>query len=325
MDSTHSSSNNSLPQIDKLSLNTSGLSAFPNNNSPTIPHQQYQGQEQSPQQPGLEPNPEATPVAPRSWSPPPPQSAILLASSALSPSITSSQSQPNLPLEQIAHAPNMATAATTPDVTSPPRLPQPTYQPDLESRQRRPPPQPLRSSSSRLRNGHRSQLMTDIPSSADYYGPAGPSSASPSSWSLASSDTAPSSASSVIESKVRYERLSNGGHRHHLSAPKRQQFLANQVRRLRELLDGRRDRDDHLHNPLPPHQQPHGHHQLKPEVFEHPLSLLNEKYQDLETDPTGSPLSSHRRRHSVKTSFLHKYGELQQIIGKGNYTFRFRQ
>jgi hypothetical protein len=167
--------------------------------------------------------------------------------------------------------------------------------------------------------------MTDIPSSADYYGPVGPSSASPSSWSLASSDTAPSSASSVIESKVRFERLPNGGHRHHLSAPKRQQFLANQVRRLRELLDGRRDRDDHLFNPPPPHQQAHGQHQLKPEVFEHPLSLLNEKYQDLETDPTGSPASSHRRRHSVKTDFLHKYGELQQIIGKGNYKFRFWQ
>ncbi|KAF9081375.1 serine/threonine-protein kinase HAL4/sat4 [Mortierella sp. GBA35] len=156
--------------------------------------------------------------------------------------------------------------------------------------------------------------MTDIPSSADFYGPAGPSSASPSSWSIASSDTAPSSAGSVTE-KVRFERLSNGGHRHHLSAPKRQQFLANQVRRLRELLEGKRDKYDHSLNS----QSHHSQHHLKPEVFEHPLSLLNEKYQDLETDPTGSPASSHRRRHSVKTDFLHKYGELQQIIGKGAF------
>ncbi|KAG0062820.1 serine/threonine-protein kinase HAL4/sat4 [Linnemannia elongata] len=251
-------------------------------------------------------------MASRSWSPPPPQSPTFHAPSL----ITSSQSHPVLPLEQIAHGPNKATA-TTPDLTSSPRLPQPSHQPDLEPRQRRPLPQPLRSSTTHLRSGHRSQLMTDIPSSADYYGPAGPSSASPSSWSIASSDTAPSSASSVNE-KVRYERLSNGGHRHHLSAPKRHQFLANQVRRLRELLDGRRDRDDHSLNP-PPHQQQHGQHHLKPEVFEHPLSLLNEKYQDLETDPTGSPASSHRRRHSVKTDFLQKYGELQQIIGKGAF------
>ncbi|KAF9903172.1 serine/threonine-protein kinase HAL4/sat4 [Linnemannia zychae] len=265
------------------------------------------------QQPGLERYPEATPIASQSWSPPPPQSATFT-----TPNPLSSQSQPILPtLEQISY--NKPTAA--PEVISSPRLPQPAHHPDLEPRQRRPPPQPLRSSSSRLRSGHRSQLMTDIPSSADYYGPAGPSSASPSSWSIASSDTAPSSASSVIESRVRFERLPQGGHRHHLSAPKRQQFIANQVRRLRELLDGRRERDDHSLNSQPQLQQPpsHGHHQLKPEVFEHPLSLLNEKYQDLETDPTGSPASSHRRRHSVKTDFLHKYGELQQVIGKGAF------
>ncbi|KAG0375571.1 serine/threonine-protein kinase HAL4/sat4 [Mortierella sp. AD032] len=316
MDSTHSSSTNSLPQIDKLTLDISGLSA----SSTSIPHsQQYrqQEQEQPLQQPGLEPNPEATPIASNSWSPPPPETSTFTTSNAMS-----SQSQPVLPtLEQIAH--NRATA--TPEVTSPLRLPQPVYHPDVEPRQRRPPPQPLRSSSSRLRSGHRSQLMTDIPSSADYYGPAGPSSASPSSWSIASSDTAPSSASSVIESRVRFERLPQGGHRHHLSAPKRQQFLANQVRRLRELLDGRRDKDDHSPNsqsqlqPQQQQQQQHGQHQLKPEVFEHPLSLLNEKYQDLDTDSTGSPASSHRRRHSVKTDFLQKYGELQQIIGKGAF------
>lgn len=268
MDSTHSSSTNSLPQIDKLTLNTSEQSAFPNNgnsnSNDAIPHYNHNH----------------------------------------------------------AHGPNKATATTT-DLTSSPRLPQPSYQPDLEPRQRRPPPQPLRSSSSHLRSGHRSQLMTDIPCSADNYGPAGPSSASPSSWSTASSDTAPSSASPVIE-MARYERLPNGGHRHHLSAPKRQQFLANQVRRLRELLDGKRDRDDHLLNP-PPQQQQHGQHEPKSEVFKHSLSLLNEKYQDFETDPTGGPAGSHRRRHPVKTDFLQTYGELQQIIGKGNTAFRFQQ
>ncbi|KAF9133041.1 serine/threonine-protein kinase HAL4/sat4 [Mortierella sp. 14UC] len=308
MDSTHSSSTNSLPQLDKLTLDTSGLSAH----TTTIPHGQYQ-QEQPMQQPGLEPNPEATPIASKSWLPPPPPSATFVTSNPLS-----SQSQPILPtLEQIAR--NKPTA--TLEVTSSPRLPQPVHHPDLEPRQRRPPPQPLRSSSSHLRNGHRSQLMTDTPSSADYYGPAGPTSASPSSWSVASSDTAPSSAGSVIESRVRFERLPQGGHRHHLSAPKRQQFIANQVRRLRELLEGRRDRDDHSLNSQPQllHPPQHGHHQLKPEVFEHPLSLLNEKYQDLETDPTGSPASSHQRGHSVKTDFLHKYGELQRIIGKGAF------
>ncbi|KAF9922579.1 serine/threonine-protein kinase HAL4/sat4, partial [Mortierella alpina] len=119
--------------------------------------------------------------------------------------------------------------------------------------------------------------------------------------------------SSVIESRVRFERLANGSHRHHLSAPKRQQFLSNQVRRLRELLDGKRERDDPQHNHL------HAQAQLKPEVFQHPLSLLNEKYQDLDTEQSGSPVSTSRRRqHNVKLDFVQKYGELQQVIGKGN-------
>ncbi|KAF9918623.1 hypothetical protein FBU30_000123 [Linnemannia zychae] len=288
MDSSHSGTS-SLPQLNKLTLNTSGLPVSPSS-TPTQPYEQ----DQPMQQPGLERNPEVIPRSSKSWSP---QSAT---------PISTSQSQPILPLELNSKA------ASTPETIPSPRLPQPTHQPDLEPRQRRPPSQPLRSASSRLRSSsHRSQLMTDLPSSTDN-GPAGPSSASPSSWSIASSDTAPSSASSVME-KARFERLPQGGHRHHLSAPKRQQFLANQVRRLRELLDGRRDRDDHSMN------SQNQHHQLKPEVFEHPLSLLNEKYQNLEADGAGSPASSHRRRYSVKTDFLHKYGELQHIIGKGAF------
>ncbi|KAF9950358.1 serine/threonine-protein kinase HAL4/sat4 [Mortierella alpina] len=189
---------------------------------------------------------------------------------------------------------------------------------DSEALPRRPPPQPLLTpgtNTTRGRTGRsKSQLMADIPSTADFYAPAGPSSASPSSWSIASSDTGPSSASSVIESKIRFERLANGSHRHHLSAPKRQQFLSNQVRRLRELLDGKRERDDPSHNHL------HAQAQLKPEVFQHPLSLLNEKYQDLDTEQSGSPVSTSRRRqHNVKTDFVQKYGELQQVIGKGAF------
>ncbi|KAF9271549.1 serine/threonine-protein kinase HAL4/sat4, partial [Mortierella alpina] len=189
---------------------------------------------------------------------------------------------------------------------------------DSEATPRRPPPQPLLNpgtNTTRGRTGRsKSQLMAEIPSTSETYAPAGPSSASPSSWSIASSDTGPSSASSVIESRIRFERLANGSHRHHLSAPKRQQFLSNQVRRLRELLDGKRERDDPQHNHL------HAQAQLKPEVFQHPLSLLNEKYQDLDTEQSGSPVSTSRRRqHNVKTDFVQKYGELQQVIGKGAF------
>ncbi|KAF9380549.1 serine/threonine-protein kinase HAL4/sat4, partial [Podila verticillata] len=161
-------------------------------------------------------------------------------------------------------------------------------------------------SRSHLDRVHNLQTDIDIPSPAG-----GPSSASPSTWSIASSDTGPSSAnSSVIESRHRYERLPNGSHRHHLSAPKRQQFLFNQVRRLRELLDGKRERED----PTVPHH-------LRPEVFEHPLSLLNERYQDMDTENNqqqhGGP--SLRRRNTVKMDFVHKYGELKQVVGKGAF------
>ncbi|KAF9310776.1 serine/threonine-protein kinase HAL4/sat4 [Podila horticola] len=152
--------------------------------------------------------------------------------------------------------------------------------------------------------------IADIPSPTG-----GPSSTSPSSWSIASSDTEPSSAnSSVTESRFRYERLANGSHRHHLSAPKRHQFLSNQVRRLRDLLDGKREKEDSQTAP---------HHHLRPEVFEHPLSLLNEKYQKMDTDQHshshGAVSPSLQRRNTVKMDFVTKYGELQQVIGKGAF------
>ncbi|KAF9346572.1 serine/threonine-protein kinase HAL4/sat4, partial [Mortierella sp. AD094] len=175
-----------------------------------------------------------------------------------------------------------------------------------------PTPHPLRpSTSARGRSGYnKSQLTTVIPS--DPCSSAGPSCASPSSWSIASSETTPSSASSsIIESKHRFERLPNGGHRHHLSAPKRHQFLSNQVRWLKELLEGRKDKEEIA---TPPQSQ--GSHQLKPEVFENPLSLLNERYQDLDADQTGSPVASNRRKYTLKSDFVHIYGELQQVVGK---------
>ncbi|KAF8939537.1 kinase-like domain-containing protein [Dissophora ornata] len=227
--------------------------------------------------------------------------------------------------------------ATSPIQRQPQRQQQTADQPpdpQHQQHQRPLPPHPLRPSmSARGRSGGRSQLMTEIPPSADYYSPAGLSSASPSSWSIASSDTAPSSANSIVESKIRFERLPNGSHRHHLSAPKRQQFLSNQVRRLRELLDGKRDREDHTsaaplshhgghmhqHHQHQQHQQSGGSHHLKSEVFEHPLSLLNEKYQDLDAEQAGSPVASHRRRQALKVDFVQKYGELQQIVGKGAF------
>ncbi|KAG0309335.1 hypothetical protein BGZ98_003450 [Dissophora globulifera] len=226
-----------------------------------------------------------------------------------------------------------------------------------QQQQRPPPPHPLRASisSARGRSGgqSRSQLATDAAASSgggggketQHYSPAGPPSASPSNWSIASNDTAPTSANSMVESRIRFEKMPNGSHRHHLSAPKRQQFLSNQVRRLRELLDGRRDREDPAAaaaaaaaaataSPIQhgggggggasqlqfqPASQSFGPHQLKPEVFEHPLSLLKEKYQDLDAEQMGSPVASQRKRPTVKEDFVRKYGELQQIVGKGAF------
>ncbi|KAG0331335.1 serine/threonine-protein kinase HAL4/sat4 [Podila humilis] len=206
----------------------------------------------------------------------------------------------------------------------------------------------------RSRNSHQSRahhLLADIPSATapvaavgDTLSPAGggPSSASPSTWSIASSDTGISSTNtSVIENRARFEQLPNGTHRHHLSVPKRQQFLANQVRRLRELLDGKKEREDVVvATPPPPpppsssssailHQQQHQyqhqqhHQQVKTDVFESPLSLMNEKNQDMESEQhqpsSGAASPSLRRRNTVKMDFVQKYGELQQVVGKGAF------
>lgn len=114
------------------------------------------------------------------------------------------------------------------------------------------------------------------------------------------------------ESKHRFERLPDGSHAHHLSAPKRQQFLSNQVRRLRDLLEGRKDKE-HYH---------HGSHHLHPDALEHPLSLLKEKLADFEGDRSSSPASfgstAGKKKHSVKEEFVHKYGDLSQVVGKGS-------
>ncbi|ORZ08034.1 kinase-like domain-containing protein [Lobosporangium transversale] len=196
----------------------------------------------------------------------------------------------------------------------------------------------------------RSQLITGLPSSIDQISPSGLASVSPSSWSTISSDTTPSLASSsAFESKVRFERLPQGGHRHHLSAPKRHQFLSNQVRRLRELLDSKRDHHAEDHT-SPITGIPHSHaqsplqgssHQFKSEVLEDSSPLSSEKCQEMDTDRyqhqpqlhphpyphpqqqnggVASPTAHNRRRQSLlKTDFAQKYGELQQVIGKGAF------
>ncbi|KAF8985682.1 serine/threonine-protein kinase HAL4/sat4 [Entomortierella lignicola] len=171
-------------------------------------------------------------------------------------------------------------------------------------------PNPLSSrpsTSSRSRTGA-TQLSSVIPS--DLCTPSGVPCTSPSSWSIASSETAPSSAnSSIVESKQRFERLPNGTHRHHLSAPKRHQFLSNQVRWLKELIEGKKE------GAALPNSQ--GSYQLKPEVFENPLSLLNERYQNLDADQTGSPVTNNRKKYTLKSDFIQNYGELQQqVVGK---------
>ncbi|KAG0261576.1 serine/threonine-protein kinase HAL4/sat4 [Mortierella polycephala] len=234
-----------------------------------------------------------------------------------------------------------STATTTVDhrATSLTSSPKPECPPlqrsgtERHPRHRGEPLQPLRHSASiRGRGGaqSRSQLVTEISPSSNVnsLAPTGPTSVSPSSWSIASSETghSPSSAnSSLLEHKVRFEQFPNGTHRHHLSAPRRHQFLSNQVRRLRELLDGKRERDDHgLHPPLAVTPQSQGSHQFKPEALENPLSLLNEKYRDMELE-TGCPAAStassvsHSQQHSPMTNFAQKYGELLHVVGKGAF------
>ncbi|KAF9376482.1 serine/threonine-protein kinase HAL4/sat4 [Podila verticillata] len=159
-------------------------------------------------------------------------------------------------------------------------------------------------------SGKPRHILAEIPSAADLYAPSTGSRSSP---SVASSDTPSSSHSGMGESKHRFERLPDGSHAHHLSAPKRQQFLSNQVRRLRDLLEGRKDKE-HYH---------HGSHHLHPDALEHPLSLLKEKLADFEGDRSSSPASfgstAGKKKHSVKEEFVHKYGDLSQVVGKGAF------
>ncbi|KAG0053712.1 serine/threonine-protein kinase HAL4/sat4 [Gryganskiella cystojenkinii] len=166
----------------------------------------------------------------------------------------------------------------------------------------------------------RSHQLAEIPSAYDLYSTPSPGHKNGArSIDSSSSDAAPSSSghSSINESKHRFERLPNGSHHHNLSAPKRHQFLSSQVRRFKDLLEGKKDKEEllqhHQHHLL--HQ---GHH-LKREAMEHPLSLMKEKIQDFETDShLGSALSS-KKKLTLKEEFLHKYGDLQQVIGKGAF------
>ncbi|KAF9571008.1 serine/threonine-protein kinase HAL4/sat4 [Mortierella alpina] len=161
------------------------------------------------------------------------------------------------------------------------------------------PQRPHSASSTQSKSGgRRTRMLAEIPSAHDLYAS-----------SATSSETGHSSSrSSVNEAKHRFERLPNGGHRHNLCAPKRHQFLTTQVRRLRDLLDGKKDKEGHGHG----HGNGHGHH-IKREVLEHPLSLVYEKMHDLEGDHH-SP-----KKKTVKEEFMQKYGELSSVVGKGAF------
>lgn len=166
-------------------------------------------------------------------------------------------------------------------------------------------------------SGKPRHVLAEIPSAADLYAPSVGSHSTP---SVASSDSPSSAHSGMVESKHRLERLSDGSHAHHLSAPKRQQFLSNQVRRLRDILEGKKDKEHHK-------EHHYKEHHLHPEALVHPLSLLKEKLADFEGDRSSSPASSSssKKKHSVKEEFVHKYGELQQVVGKGNHPLLSKQ
>lgn len=178
-------------------------------------------------------------------------------------------------------------------------------------------------------------MLAEIPSAYDLY-----AGGSPKSRSAASSDSGLSSGrSSANEIKHRFEKLPNGGHRHRLSAPKRHQFLANQVRRLRDFLDSRKERDkekekekeEEKEKEKEKEKEGHGHHHdkngngngngdghdhhISRELLEHPLSLLAEKIEDFEADHHIN--NNAKKKHNVKDDFIHKYGDLQHVVGRG--------
>ncbi|KAG0271170.1 serine/threonine-protein kinase HAL4/sat4 [Linnemannia exigua] len=165
----------------------------------------------------------------------------------------------------------------------------------------------------------RSRMLAEIPSAYDLMPPKAKSQTS-------SSDTAHSSghSSSGHESVNRFERLPDGGHRHRLSAPKRHRFLSEQVQRFRDFLDNKRDGHGHGNggNGEKGRKGEKGgkhHHHIKQEVLEHPLSLIGEKIREYEKEAEHGDGSAVRSRKSAKEDFVHKYGELHQVVGKGAF------
>ncbi|KAG9072080.1 hypothetical protein KI688_006303 [Linnemannia hyalina] len=159
----------------------------------------------------------------------------------------------------------------------------------------------------------RSRMLSEIPSAYDLMPP------TRNAHSRASSDTAHSSGghSSTHESVHRFERLPDGGHRHNLSAPKRHRFLSEQAHRFRDFLEGKRD--GHAHDKDKKH---HNHH-IDKEVMEHPLSLIGEKMREYQREAAHAEgkdsRSKKEAKKEAKEEFVHKYGELQQVVGKGAF------
>ncbi|KAF8924213.1 serine/threonine-protein kinase HAL4/sat4, partial [Dissophora ornata] len=171
-----------------------------------------------------------------------------------------------------------------------------------------PSPHPPAASANKPRN--RPHVLTEIPSAYDLYDGSSHSSGTRSIASSSSDASPPSTRSSVNEGKSRFEKLPHGGHRHNLCAPKRHQFLATQARRLRGLLDSKKDKE----------KEGHGHgHFLGREMFEHPLSLLNGKIDDFQADHHNASSGGSKKKHSLKEDFMQKYGDLQQVVGRGAF------
>ncbi|KAG0290288.1 hypothetical protein BGZ96_006256 [Linnemannia gamsii] len=167
----------------------------------------------------------------------------------------------------------------------------------------------------------RSRMLAEIPSVYDLMPPS-------KAHSRSSSDTAPSSGhSSVHESVHRFERLADGGHKHNLSAPKRHRFLSEQAHRFRDFLEGKRDWHGHGGHGNGGkgggggRENKHRHHHIEKEVLEHPLSLIGEKMREYEREANqgGKDPSVIKNKKTAKEDFVFKYGELQQVVGRGAF------
>lgn len=84
--------------------------------------------------------------------------------------------------------------------------------------------------------------------------------------------------------------------------------MSEQAHRFRDFLEGKRDW--------------HGHdkdkkHHIDKEVLEHPLSLIGEKMREYEREAAHAAGKDSRSKKLAKEEFVHKYGELQQVVGKG--------